>query len=64
MNNKLINFCFVCGNELKEHSEDHLVRSYYQCQNKKCGEVFMHSRDGNDIILKRIWTPFSPKPII
>lgn len=50
-------FCFICGSELEECG-----LGWMQCQNEKCGEVFLPFKDeDNNQNLMHQWTPFSPK---
>ncbi len=50
-------FCFICGSGLEECGY-----GLVQCQNEKCGEVFLPLIDEeNNQSLTHKWTPFSPR---
>lgn len=61
MKNKITNvnprFCFVCGSKLEK-----IDSGFYQCENEKCGEVFISFKDqNNNQSITLITTPFTPK---
>ena len=50
-------FCFICGSKL-----DECGLGWLQCQNEKCGEVYLPFKDeNNNQCLMHQRTSFSPK---